>query len=452
MAKLKISYICQNCGASFPKWYGRCPQCGQWNSIVEEVVEQKKDFSKKIKAVENIPLTLNRIESFKDKRLKTGITEFDRVLGGGFVPGAIVLLGGQPGIGKSTLALQFAFIANLNTLYISGEESLEQIKLRALRLQIRENQKVSFLSEVILENILSTVEQIKPKIVIIDSIQTIQTDALESSPGTVTQIRECTMQIQRFAKKKSITFLLIGHITKDGQIAGPKVLEHIVDTVLHFEGDSNFFYRILRSIKNRYGSTSEIGIFEMNDRGLSPVSNPSQILMSPSTDSVSGVSISASIEGLRPFMIEVQALVGRAVYGTPQRSSIGFDVRRMNMLIAVIEKRLGLKLGNKDVFLNIAGGIKVDDPGIDLSVVASIISSESDIAIPKSISFAAEIGLTGEIRPVNRLEQRIKEAEKLGFKMIFISSYSPLTYEPEKITVVKISNVADLYAHIIKMK
>ncbi len=455
MAKIKTRYVCQSCGAVFPKWYGRCPECGTWNSIVEEVVEQKQSPSASVKnfsMATNPPRPLRDIKSLKSRRLKTGISELDRVLGGGFVPGSIVLLGGEPGIGKSTLALQLAFVSGLNVLYISGEESLEQIKLRSTRLGVEDNDKVSFLPEVILENILSTVEQVKPDLVIIDSIQTTQTDALESSPGTVTQIRECTTQIQRFAKKYAITFLLIGHITKEGQIAGPKVLEHIVDTVLLFEGDRNYFYRILRSVKNRFGSTSELGIFEMNDRGLSPVQNPSQILMSPSSDPVSGVSISASIEGLRPFMIEVQALVSTAVYGTPQRSAIGFDVRRMNMLVAVVEKRLGLRLGNKDIFLNIAGGIKVDDPAIDLSVVASIISSDKDIAIPKKMCFAAEIGLTGEVRPVNRLDQRIKEAEKLGFEIIFVSSYSRFSYKPKNIKVIKLANVSQLFAHLMKMK
>ncbi len=454
MAKKQTRYVCQNCGAVFPKWYGRCPECGTWNSLVEEVVEKSSTAhqTQAASVTANPPQLLRDIQSLKSKRLSSGVQELDRVLGGGFVPGSIVLLGGEPGIGKSTLALQLAFDSGLNVLYVSGEESLEQVKLRALRLEVNDTDKVTFLSEVILENILSAVEQQKPDLVIIDSIQTTQTETLESSPGSVTQIRECTTKIQRFAKRHGITFLLIGHITKEGQIAGPKVLEHIVDTVLQFEGDRNYFYRILRSVKNRFGSTSELGIFEMNDRGLSPVENPSQILMSPSSDPISGVTISASIEGLRPFMIEVQALVSTAVYGTPQRSAIGFDVRRMNMLIAVVEKRLGLRLGNKDVFLNIAGGIKVDDPGIDLSVVASIISSDRDIAIPKKVCFAAEIGLTGEVRPVSRLQQRIKEAEKLGFDTIFISSYSRLTHKPKNIKVVQIANVSQLFAHLMKMK
>ena len=455
MAKIKTRYLCQSCGAVFPKWYGRCPECGTWNSLVEEVVEQRAsstDATRASAAAVNPPQPLRDIQSLKGKRLLTGVTELDRVLGGGFVPGSIVLLGGEPGIGKSTLALQLAFSSGLNVLYVSGEESLEQIKLRSLRLGVKDSDKVTFLSETLLENILAAVEQVKPQLVIIDSIQTTQTDTLESSPGTVTQIRECTTQIQRFAKKHAITFLLIGHITKEGQIAGPKVLEHIVDAVLQFEGDRNYFYRILRSVKNRFGSTSELGIFEMNDRGLKAVDNPSQILMSPSSDPVSGVSISASIEGLRPFMIEVQALVSTAVYGTPQRSAIGFDVRRMNMLIAVVEKRLGLRLGNKDVFLNIAGGIKVDDPAIDLSVVASIISSDKDIAIPKKVCFAAEVGLTGEIRPVNRLDQRIKEAGKLGFEVIFVSAYSRFSYKPQSIKIIKIANVSQLFAHIMKMQ
>jgi len=397
-------------------------------------------------------LPLSEIKSLSTRRIQTGIKELDRVLGGGFVPGSIVLLGGEPGIGKSTIALQLAFSVNVPVLYVSGEESLEQIKLRAQRLGLSDDGQVAFLSEVVLENILAQVNYKKPSLVIIDSIQTTRTEMIDSSPGTVTQIRECTSQIQRFAKTNEITFLLIGHITKDGQLAGPKVLEHIVDTVLQFEGDRNYFYRILRAVKNRFGSTSELGIFEMQDKGLSEVKNPSEILMSPSSQDVSGVSIAASIEGMRPFMIEVQALVGSAVYGTPQRSAIGFDVRRMNMLIAVIEKRLGLRLGTKDVFLNIAGGIKVDDPGIDLSVVASIISSAGDIAIPKNICFAAEVGLTGEIRPVRRLDQRIKEAERLGFDTVFVSSFSKLNSPAKKIRVIPVANVSQLYAHLMKIK
>ncbi len=454
MAKKKVRYVCSSCGAVFPKWYGRCPECGAWNTINEEVIDDpgKSKGFQVAKVSVDATLPLSEIKSLSTRRIQTGIKELDRVLGGGFVPGSIVLLGGEPGIGKSTIALQLAFSVNVPVLYVSGEESLEQIKLRAQRLGLSDDGKVSFLSEVVLENILAQVNYKKPSLVIIDSIQTTRTEMIDSSPGTVTQIRECTSQIQRFAKTNEITFILIGHITKDGQLAGPKVLEHIVDTVLQFEGDRNYFYRILRAVKNRFGSTSELGIFEMQDKGLSEVKNPSEILMSPSSQDVSGVSIAASMEGMRPFMIEVQALVGSAVYGTPQRSAIGFDVRRMNMLIAVIEKRLGLRLGTKDVFLNIAGGIKVDDPGIDLSVVASIISSAGDIAIPKNICFAAEVGLTGEIRPVRRLEQRIKEAERLGFDTVFVSSFSKLNSPAKKIRVIPVANVSQLYAHLMKIK
>ncbi len=452
MAKKKVRYVCQNCGATFPKWLGRCPECGAWNSIVEEVVDVRE-----VKGVKNLDLNvqhskkLDEIQSTRKQRFVTGISELDRVLGGGFVPGSVVLLGGEPGIGKSTLALQLAFSLDIPVLYISGEESLEQIKLRAKRLG-KNKDNVSFLAEVVLENILATVKDEKPNLVILDSIQTTQTQTLESSAGSVSQIRECASQIQQFAKAQGITFLLIGHITKEGQIAGPKVLEHIVDAVLQFEGDRNYMYRILRSVKNRFGSTSEIGIFEMKDTGLEQIENPSQFLMSPSKEPVSGVTIAAGIEGLRPFMIEVQALVSPAVYGTPQRSSIGFDTRRMSMLLAVLEKRLGLRLGNKDVFLNIAGGVRVDDPAIDLAVITSIISSDKDIALPKDVCFAGEVGLTGEIRPISRLEQRIKEAEKLGFRQIFISKFSKPSYKPKSLKITTLGRVADLFAQMMKFK
>jgi len=450
MAKPKTIYVCQNCGATFPKWLGRCPECGAWNSIVEQVAEPEKEVRIKAKPYTGQGAkTLSEIVSAEQKRMRTGIEEFDRVLGGGFVPGSVVLLGGEPGIGKSTLALQAAFSLGVPVLYVSAEESLEQIKLRAERLGLK-GDSVRFLSEVVLEDILSLIDQLKPQLVIIDSVQTTQSERLESSPGSVSQVREVASQIQRYAKEHGISFLLIGHITKEGQLAGPKVLEHIVDAVLQFEGDPNYMYRILRSVKNRFGSTSELGIFEMGDSGLRQVLNPSQLLMSPSRQPVSGVSIAATIEGLRPFMIEVQALVSSAVYGTPQRSSIGFDTRRMSMLLAVVEKRLGLRLSNKDVFLNIAGGIRVDDPAIDLAVITSIISSEKDIALDKNICFAAEVGLTGEIRPVNRLEQRIKEAEKLGFKAFFLSKFHKISYKPTKIKLIPLAKVSDLFAWLLK--
>ncbi len=452
MAKQKVKYVCQNCGATFPKWLGRCPECGAWNTIIEvPEIPQSKSINPQPTTTAKSAKSLSEISSLRKNRIKTGINELDRVLGGGFVPGSVVLLAGEPGIGKSTLALQMAFSANRPILYASGEESLEQIKLRAERLQIA-NDQVKFLSETLLENILQVVQTEKPQIVIIDSIQTTQTQTLESLAGSVSQIRETAAQIQQFAKQKNISFLLIGHITKQGQIAGPKILEHIVDTVLQFEGDRNYMYRILRSVKNRFGSTSEIGIFEMQNTGLVEITNPSQLLMSPSKQPLSGVSIAASIEGLRAFMIEVQALVSTAVYGTPQRSAIGFDNRRLSMLLAVLEKRLGMRLGNKDVFLNIAGGIKVDDPGIDLAVVSSIISSSADIALPKNVCFAAEVGLTGEIRPVHRIEQRIKEAEKLGFEQIFISRFAKINFSPKKIRIVPIGKVSELLAHLEKFK
>ncbi len=424
MAKQKTEYFCQNCGVASPKWTGKCPSCGEWNTFVEEIVIQKKggssvsDSQKKTK-----PKLISEIDFKIEKRINTNNVEFNRVLGGGLIAGSLVLIGGEPGIGKSTLVLQVALNLKLKTLYISGEESPQQLKLRADRIK-NDSQSCYVLSEVLLENIFSHIKNINPDIVVIDSIQTIQTDKIESSPGSVSQIRECTASILRFAKQKNIPFLLIGHINKEGNIAGPKILEHIVDTVLQFEGDRNFMYRILRATKNRFGSTSEIGIFEMKNDGLREISNPSELLMSQGDEDLSGVSISASIEGIRPFLIEVQALVSTAAYGTPQRSCTGFDTKRLSMLLAVLEKRAGFRLSSKDVFLNIAGGIKVNDTAIDLAVICSILSSDLDIAISKGVCFAGEIGLSGEIRPVNRIEQRITEAQKLGFKKIYISKYN----------------------------
>ncbi len=427
MAKTKTEYVCQNCGAKSPKWVGRCSSCSEWNTFVEEIIQSpgNKEFTPASSTKKtNSPQRISDINIAAEKRINTENVEFNRVLGGGLVPGSLVLIGGEPGIGKSTLALQIALrIKKFKTLYISGEESSRQIKLRAERIDA-DNPDCLILPETVLENILIHAERSNPDIVIIDSIQTLHTGKLESSAGSVSQIRECTAGLMRYAKENSKPVLLIGHINKEGHIAGPKVLEHVVDTVLQFEGDHNHLYRILRATKNRFGSTSELGIFEMRHNGLRQVSNPSEMLLSQSPQAHSGTAISASIEGARPFLIEIQALVSSAAYGTPQRSSTGFDLRRLNMLLAVLEKRAGFRLGIKDVFLNIAGGLKVDDPAVDLAVICAILSSDQDIEIDKSICFAGEVGLTGEIRPVNRVEQRISEAQKLGFKQIYISSFN----------------------------
>ena len=424
MSKSKTVFICQSCGAQSPKWVGKCNICGEWNTVFEEIVtERKSGSSSQIK--ERIrPLLLSEIDLDQQSRIITGNSEFDRVTGGGLVPGGMILLGGEPGIGKSTLVLQIALsLSHLKVLYISGEESLQQLKMRANRLKGNQSSCL-FLCETSLENILSHLDSEKPDLVIIDSIQTVATELAESSAGSVTQIRECTVGIMKLAKSSHIAVLLIGHINKEGSLAGPKVLEHIVDTVLQFEGDRNYLFRILRSIKNRFGSTSELGIFEMRQDGLHEVVNPSEMLLSSHDDGLSGTATAASMEGMRPFLIEVQALVSSAAYGNPQRSSTGFDLRRMNMLLAVLEKRAGFKLMTKDVFLNIAGGLRVDDPAMDLAVIAAVLSSNFDVAIDKQIAFAGEVGLTGEIRPVNRIEQRIAEAQKLGFKEIYLSKYN----------------------------
>ncbi len=421
MGSTKTIYTCQNCGASSPKWMGKCPSCGGWNTYIEEIVEKKKTTSRlSAQITGNKPLTLENIPAEKNLRFPVGINEFDRVLGGGIVPGSVVLLGGEPGIGKSTLVLQVALgMLSKKILYISGEESLQQIKLRADRLQNSQNQCL-FLSETSLEQVLAQTEQTTPELLIVDSIQTISTEVIESSPGSVSQVRECTSAILKLAKKKHIAVILIGHINKEGSLAGPKVLEHMVDTVLQFEGDTNYMYRILRASKNRFGSTNELGIFEMRGNGLREILNPSEQLISKVSDPISGTSVAATIEGIRPFLIEIQSLVSSAAYGTPQRSSTGFDLRRLNMLLAVLEKRAGFKLLAKDVFLNIAGGLKIKDPATDLAVICAILSSNIDIAVDHKTCFAGEVGLTGEIRGVNRIEQRIAEAAKLGFGKIFI--------------------------------
>ncbi len=425
MAKIKTSYVCQNCGNRNAKWVGQCPVCKEWNTLEEEVVEKSsRVISSSRKKIAAKPHLIKDITFEKETRINTLNGEFNRVLGGGLVNGSIVLIGGEPGIGKSTLVLQIAVnLEKYKTLYVSGEESLQQIKLRAERVATGDN-NCYVLSETRLEAILRNAENLDPDIIVIDSIQTISTERTDSSPGSVTQIRECTTEILKYAKENNKPVILIGHINKEGNLAGPKVLEHIVDTVLQFEGDRNHLYRIIRATKNRFGSTSEIGIFEMNNKGLREVSNPSEMLLSQNAESMSGVAVSATIEGIRPFLIEVQALVSTAAYGTPQRSSMGFNVRRLNMLLAVLEKRAKFQLATKDVFLNIAGGLKVDDPGTDLSVACSILSSNVDIPLSKDVCFAGEIGLSGEIRPVTRIEQRITEAAKLGFKKIYISKFN----------------------------
>lgn len=450
MAQNKSIYTCQNCGAQSPKWIGKCPSCNEWNSYIEEIISKKQSSGKlSVQISGNQPLTLENIETLQNKRISVPIEEFNRVLGGGIVPGSIILLGGDPGIGKSTLALQLALILkDRKILYTSGEESLQQIKLRAERLKT-DNKNCLFLSETSLELLLAQTEQIQPDLLIIDSIQTISTETIESSPGSVSQVRECTSAILKYAKKAGVAVILIGHITKEGSLAGPKILEHMVDVVLQFEGDTNYMYRILRSNKNRFGSTNELGIFEMESDGLHEILNPSEQLISKVSDHVSGTAIASTIEGVRPFLIEIQALVSTAAYGTPQRSSTGFDLRRLNMLLAVLEKRAGFKLIQKDVFLNIAGGLKINDPATDLAVICSILSSNIDVAINHKYCFAGEVGLTGEIRAVSRVEQRISEAEKLGFKRIYIPAHNKsFDIKKYKIEIVKSARVEEVFKNI----
>ncbi|GAB4132317.1 MAG: DNA repair protein RadA [Bacteroidia bacterium] len=451
MAKTKTQYFCQNCGASSPKWIGKCPSCGEWNTYVEEVVSKNTDprsspFSAKSNGRAPKPLRLDEITAGKEERIAIYDQELNRVLGGGLVAGSLTLFGGEPGIGKSTLMLQLAtHLKGLRVLYVSGEESEQQIKMRAERLGIK-NTDCFILTETNTQNIFQQVALIEPQLMIIDSIQTLHTAHVESSPGSVSQVRECAAELLRYAKESNVPVFLIGHITKDGSLAGPKVLEHMVDTVLQFEGDRNHVYRLLRTIKNRFGSTNELGIYEMQGSGLREVSNPSEILITTREEPVSGVSIAVLMEGLRPMLIETQALVSSAAYGTPQRSSTGFDLRRLSMLLAVLEKRCGFRLGAKDVFLNIAGGLKVEDPGIDLAVVCAILSSNADLPIASGVCFAAEVGLSGEIRPVNRVEQRIAEAEKLGFKEIFISKYHKgLKPQNYKIKLKQVGKMEDVF-------
>jgi DNA repair protein RadA/Sms len=424
MAKNKTVYVCQNCGAESSKWIGHCPSCMEWNTYREEIVATAAQTGNSLPgAIKRKPELLSGIELSHSERITTGINEMDRILGGGIVKGSLILMGGEPGIGKSTLALQLALAQkNKKVLYVSGEESEGQVKLRAGRLP-GENPDCFIYNETELESIITQASVIAPEILIVDSVQTLQSSVLESSAGSVSQVRECAAMLLRYAKESGVPVILIGHITKDGSLAGPKVLEHIVDVVLQFEGDGNYLFRILRPLKNRFGSTAEIGIFEMDGTGLREITNPSELFINRERELSSGTTIAATIDGLRPFLLEIQALVSSAVYGTPQRSSTGFDIRRLNMLLAVLEKRAGFRLGIKDVFLNIAGGIKVNDPAIDLAVVSSILSSNLDASISKEIAFAGEVGLSGEVRPVARIEQRILEASRMGFDTIVISGY-----------------------------
>ncbi|MBP3942221.1 DNA repair protein RadA [Sphingobacteriaceae bacterium WQ 2009] len=455
MAKSKSAYFCQSCGHETSKWMGQCPSCKQWNTLVEEVVEKASSRVPEWRSTAATPskrtnkaAVIHEIVYTEEHRLETPDAEFNRVLGGGIVPGSLVLIGGEPGIGKSTLMLQLALsIPKIRTLYISGEESEQQIKMRAERLQQSSNANCFILTETSTQNIFKQIEVVAPNLIVIDSIQTLHSSQIESAPGSVSQVRECTAELLRFAKETNTPVFIVGHITKDGSIAGPKVLEHMVDTVLQFEGDRNHVYRILRAVKNRFGSASELGIYEMQGAGLREVSNPSEIMISQRDAPVSGVAISAMLEGMRPMMIEVQALVSNSAFGTPQRSSTGYDTKRLNMLLAVLEKRFGFRLSAQDVFLNIAGGLRVEDPAIDLAVVIAIISSQQDMPVKTSIAFAGEIGLSGEIRAVNRIEQRIAEAEKLGFDGIFISKFNTKGLDAKKygIAIRPVATLEDIF-------
>ena len=453
MAKIRKVFACTNCGSTSPKWEGKCPSCGEWNTFVEEIISKPTTQEEKKKAWKGggnkkdpKPVALPDIVAGERARLITPDAELNRVLGGGIVSGSLVLIGGQPGIGKSTLLLQVALNIPAKILYVSGEESDEQIKMRAERIG-DQTSNCFILTETNVTKILNHAQEMKPDLVIIDSIQTLVSPYIDSTPGSVSQVRECAGELQRFAKDEHIPVFIIGHITKEGSIAGPKLLEHIVDAVLQFEGDRNYTYRILRTIKNRFGSTDEMGIYEMQANGLREVSNPSELLLSQKDEELSGSAISATMEGMRPMLIETQALVSTAVYGNPQRSSTGFDLRRLSMLLAVLEKRCGFQYGQQDVFLNIAGGIKVDDPAIDLAIVSALISSLEDVAVPNDICFAAEVGLSGEIRSVNRIDQRIQEADRLGFKQIFISKYNTKGLDVDRygIKVITIGKIEELY-------
>jgi DNA repair protein RadA/Sms len=454
LAKTKSAYFCQSCGYESAKWLGKCPSCNSWNTFVEEIIEkgnakvptwQSDTGSKRLSK----PAKIEDIQSAQQERTLTGDSELDRVLGGGLIAGSVILIGGEPGIGKSTLMLQLALnIEGKKILYVSGEESDQQIKMRAERITKTPRADCYILTETSTQNIFKQIEQLEPEILIIDSIQTLHSAHIESTPGSVSQVRECTAELLRFAKETDTPVFLIGHITKDGAIAGPKILEHMVDTVLQFEGDRHHIYRILRSIKNRFGAAAELGIYAMQGDGLREVSNPSEILLSQRDEELSGITIGATLEGARPMLIETQALVSVSAYGTPQRSATGFDTKRMNMLLAVLEKRCGFRVSIKDVFLNIAGGIKVEDPAIDLSIIVAIISSHEDIPVSSKICFAAEVGLSGEIRAVNKIEQRIMEAEKLGFEKIFISTYNlkGVNRDKFKIELVTVSKIEEVFA------
>lgn len=450
MAKIKTVFFCKECGNESPKWIGHCPGCGAWNSYVEESVVVGKDSKSTkntiVSETKARPVKVQEISSAKESRVDLECDELNRVLGGGLVPGSLILLGGEPGIGKSTLLLQVALrLRDKKVLYVSGEESAQQIKMRAERIGIS-NENCLILTETNTTNIIKHFEDVKPDIAIIDSIQTLESPSIDSTAGSISQIRETAAEMNKVAKSLHVPTFLIGHITKDGSIAGPKILEHIVDAVIQFEGDRHYGFRVLRTIKNRFGSSSELGIFEMNANGLREVSNPSEILLSQRDEQVSGISVAATLEGLRPMMIETQALVSTAAYGTPQRSCTGFDTRRLNMLLAVLEKRAGFRLSMKDVFLNIAGGLRVDDPAIDLAVVAAILSSNEDIEISNRYAFAAEVGLSGEIRSVNRIEARIAEADKLGMEKIFVSKYNCRGLDTSKynVEIVPLATIGDL--------
>ncbi|MFV0238000.1 MAG: DNA repair protein RadA [Flavobacteriales bacterium] len=455
MSKTKKVYYCQNCGAQHSQWMGQCSTCKKWNVIVEEVInkgEKKQEWKESMSPSGQINHSINIIDVNlnKEHRIKTEDEELDNVLGGGIVPGSMILMGGEPGIGKSTLLLQLALsMQGIKTLYVSGEESSNQIKMRADRLGII-NQECFLLTETNTQKIFKQIKEVQPNLLVIDSVQTLHSNYIESSAGSISQIRECTNELMRFAKETNTPVFIIGHITKDGAIAGPKILEHMVDVVLQFEGDRNHVYRILRANKNRFGSTAEIGIYEMYESGLRQVSNPSEMLISKKDEDLSGSAIIATMEGTRPMMIEVQALVSTAVYGTPQRSATGFDTKRLNMLLAVLEKRAGFRLGIKDVFLNVTGGIKVDDPSIDLGIIVAILSSNEDVVISEKYCFAAEVGLSGEIRPVSRIEKRIQEADKLGFEMIFISKYNLTKEHNLGIRVVPVSKISEVYFFLFR--
>ena len=451
MAVTKTSYCCQNCGAQHSKWLGQCSSCKEWNTLIEEVIKKssKVNLGLSTDQLKSKAILVNEIDFEKNPRFLIEDKELNRVLGGGVVPGSLVLIGGEPGIGKSTLLLQISLEIKNKVLYVTGEESQQQIRRRANRINNDSNQ-CFILNETNVEAIISNINTIKPELVIIDSIQTLQTDIIDSSPGSVSQIKESASQFLNYSKKTNLPVFLVGHITKDGGIAGPKILEHMVDVVLQFEGDRNNIYRILRAKKNRFGSTAEIGIYEMLNNGLRQVTNPSELLISNNKTSLSGNAIASTIEGVRPIMIEIQALVSSAVYGTPQRSTTGFNAKRLNMLLAVLEKRAGFKLSSKDVFLNITGGIKIDDPAMDLAVVAAILSSNFNIPLQKGICFAAEIGLSGELRSVPKIDQRINEAEKLGFEILVVSEAAKISFVPKKLKIISYSRIEELIKNLFK--